>query len=180
MTQAAASGTITIAGLVVGGVTNTTSSTVTAGSVISESPSAGVQVTQGSAVSLVISLGPPVSVPNVVGSPQSDAMTAITGAGLVVAPSQTRRARPCHRGQSSVKRHRRCASRVGIVVTLVVSTGLPPVTVPNVVGSTQPAATTALTNAGLTVGNEHRIKRHCALGVRHQPESGLRFASRTE
>jgi len=41
---------------------------------------------------------------------------------------------------------------VGTAMNLVVSSGRPPVTVPNVVGLTQAAATTSLTNAGLTVG----------------------------
>ena len=40
----------------------------------------------------------------------------------------------------------------GSAVNLVVSTGPAPVTVPNVVGQTQAAATTAITNAGLVVG----------------------------
>jgi hypothetical protein len=40
----------------------------------------------------------------------------------------------------------------GSAVNLVVSTGPAPVNVPNVVGLTQAAATTAITNAGLVVG----------------------------
>src|SRR5262249_54147264 len=41
---------------------------------------------------------------------------------------------------------------VGTAMNLVVSSGRPPVTVPNVVGLSQAAATTSLTGAGLTVG----------------------------
>ena len=41
---------------------------------------------------------------------------------------------------------------VGTAMNMVVSSGRPPVTVPNVVGLTQAAATTSLTGAGLTVG----------------------------
>src|SRR5205085_1602897 len=41
---------------------------------------------------------------------------------------------------------------VGTAMNMVVSSGPPPVTVPNVVGLTQAAATTALTGAKLTVG----------------------------
>ena len=40
----------------------------------------------------------------------------------------------------------------GSAVSLVVSSGLPQVAVPSVVGLTQAAATTAITGAGLTVG----------------------------
>ena len=40
----------------------------------------------------------------------------------------------------------------GSAVALVISTGPPPVVVPNVVNQTQAAATSAITGAGLTVG----------------------------
>jgi hypothetical protein len=58
-TQAAASTAITGAGLVVGSVTTASSSTVASGDVISESPAAGTSVVTGSAVNLVVSVGPP-------------------------------------------------------------------------------------------------------------------------
>ena len=55
------------------------------GSVISQSPVSGTQVNTGSAVSLVVSSGPPkVAVPNVVGLTQAAATSAITGATLTV------------------------------------------------------------------------------------------------
>jgi hypothetical protein len=56
-TQAAATSAITGAGLVLGTVTTQSSSTVPSGSVISESPAAGTQVSTGSAVNLVVSSG---------------------------------------------------------------------------------------------------------------------------
>ena len=56
-TQAAAASALTGAGLTVGAVTMQSSSTVAAGSVISESPSAGTRVASGSAVNLVVSTG---------------------------------------------------------------------------------------------------------------------------
>lgn len=64
-TQAAATTTITSAGLVLGTVTNQPSGTVPSGSVISENPAAGTQANAGSAVSLVVSSGPvPLSATN--------------------------------------------------------------------------------------------------------------------
>src|SRR3989440_5249705 len=61
------------------------SSTVAAGSVISESPPAGTRVASGSPVNLVVSSGPAqMAVPNVVGQTQAAAASAITGAGLTV------------------------------------------------------------------------------------------------
>jgi DNA-binding beta-propeller fold protein YncE len=59
MTQADATTAITGAGLVVGTVTQQSSSTVTAGNVITESPAAGASVAPGSAVNLVVSSGDP-------------------------------------------------------------------------------------------------------------------------
>jgi PASTA domain len=59
LTQAAATTAITNAGLVLGTVTTASSSTVPAGSVISESPIAGTQVNAGSAVNLVVSMASP-------------------------------------------------------------------------------------------------------------------------
>jgi hypothetical protein len=59
LTQAAATSTITGAGLTLGTVTTASSTTVTAGSVISQSPTPGTQVNGGTAVMLVVSTGPP-------------------------------------------------------------------------------------------------------------------------
>ena len=58
LTQAAATTAITNAGLIVGTVSTTSSATVPAGSVISESPAAGTQVAANSSVNLVVSTGP--------------------------------------------------------------------------------------------------------------------------
>ena len=60
LTQAAAQTALTNAGLTVGTVTTAPSETVPAGTVISQTPTAGVNVSPGSAVALVISSGPPV------------------------------------------------------------------------------------------------------------------------
>ena len=67
-TQAVATTAITGAGLVVGTVTTASSSTVTAGSVISTNPVAATQVNLGSVVSVVVSTGPlQVTAPDVTG-----------------------------------------------------------------------------------------------------------------
>src|SRR5271154_3823697 len=68
-TQAAATTSITGAGLTLGAVMMQSSSTVASGNVISESPAAAASVAKGSAVALVVSSGPAmVAVPNVVGN----------------------------------------------------------------------------------------------------------------
>jgi beta-lactam-binding protein with PASTA domain len=155
LTQSAATTAITGAGLTVGTVTTATSTTVPAGSVISQSPVGDTQVNVGSAVSLVVSSGlPQVAVPSVVGLTQSAATTAITGAGLTVGTVTTATSTTVPAGsvisQSPVGGTQ---VSVGSAVSLVVSSGLPQVAVPGVVGLTQSAATTAITGAGLTVGS---------------------------
>lgn len=82
MTQAAATTTITAAGLTVGMATMAASNTVPAGSVLSQSPAAGASVAPGSDVNLTVSSG--ATVPLVVGETQAAATTTITGAGLKV------------------------------------------------------------------------------------------------
>ncbi|MBU4318625.1 MAG: PASTA domain-containing protein [Proteobacteria bacterium] len=63
MTQATAETVIATASLTVGTVTTQNSDTVTAGLVISQNPIAGTSVNEGSAVNLVISLGPDTGLP---------------------------------------------------------------------------------------------------------------------
>ena len=55
--QAAATASLTTAGLTVGTVTTASSSTVATGSVISQNPLSGAKVAPGSAVGLVVSSG---------------------------------------------------------------------------------------------------------------------------
>jgi beta-lactam-binding protein with PASTA domain len=91
-TISAASSAITGHGLTIGTITQQSSSTVSSGNVISESPAAGSYIGPGSSVNLVVSTGSPsgggggaqVAVPNVDGQTKAAATTAITGAGLVV------------------------------------------------------------------------------------------------
>ncbi len=153
-TQAAATTAITGAGLVAGTVTKQSSSTVASGSVISESPVAGTSVSAGSAVNLVVSSGPAtISVPNVVGDTQAAATTAITGAGLV-AGTVTKQSSSTVASGSVISESPVAGTSVsaGSAVNLVVSSGPAPISVPNVVGDTQAAATTAITGAGLVAG----------------------------
>jgi len=147
ITQTAAATAITSAGLVVGTVTTATSSTVPIGSVISESPVAGTPVNGGTAVNLVLSSG--VAVPNVVGATQAEATTAITGAGLVLGTVTTASSTVPIGNVISESPAAGTPVNGGTAVDLVLSSG---VAVPNVVGATQAAATTAITGASLVLG----------------------------
>src|SRR5213080_4399966 len=159
-TQAAATSAITSAGLTVGAVTMQSSTTVASGSVISESPAAGTSVAKGSAVNLVVSSGAPapgqVAVPNVVGETEAAATSAITSAGLT-AGTVTQQSSTTVASGSVISESPAAGTSVasGSAVNLVVSSGAPApgqVAVPNVVGQTQAAATSAISGAGFTVG----------------------------
>jgi hypothetical protein len=127
LSQSAAATAISNANLVVGTVSQQSSSTVPVGNVISQDPPAGSSASEGAAVNLAVSTGPsPVSVPNVVGLTQSAASTAITTAGLVVGTvtQQSSTTVPAGNvisqdpvGGTSVEE--------GTAVSLIVSTGAP-------------------------------------------------------
>ena len=126
-TQTLATQTITGAGLVLGTVTQRSSTTVPAGSVISQSPAAGTSVSLGSAVALVVSTGP-VAVPNVVNLTQAAATTAINGAGLALGAVSQQSSATVPSG-SVISQNPAAGTSVaaGSAVALVVSTGpVPP------------------------------------------------------
>ena len=99
MTQSEAETAIADAGLTLGSVTQETSTTVPAGSVISQDPAAGTKVDKGSSVNIVVSTGSPspspspstsptaagVAVPNVYGMQSTTAASELSAAGLTVA-----------------------------------------------------------------------------------------------
>ena len=151
MTQAVATESIAGAGLVVGTVTQQFSTTVSAGTVISQSPVGGTFVVLGSAVTLVVSKGPQ-HVPNVVGLTETDAGNTLTGAGLVVGSVADDFSLTVPAG-SVISQNPAAGTAVGLgsAVNLVISLG--PQHVPDVVGLTQPDAVTAITDARLIMGS---------------------------
>jgi RHS repeat-associated protein len=140
--------------LIQGTVTKQTSTTITAGLVISQNPASGTSLVQGSSVSLVVSSGPQiVSVPNVVGLTQAAATTTITGAQFALG-TVTQSSSTLVPTGNVISQNPPSGTSVaqGSLVNLVISSGPQMVTVPSVVGLTQMAATTALSSANLTVG----------------------------
>jgi VWFA-related protein len=122
-TEAAATAAIQGAQLVVGTLSQQSSTTVVAGSVISQSPAAGTSLATGSAVSLVISTGP-VAVPNVVNQTQAVATTTLTGAGLALG-AVTQSSSATVPSGSVISQNPAAGTNVaaGSAVALVVSTG---------------------------------------------------------
>jgi beta-lactam-binding protein with PASTA domain len=111
-------------------------------------------VNSGSAVTLLISTGAAqVVVPNVVGDTQAAATTVISGAGLVVGTVTTASSATVASG-NVISESPSAGTTVNSssAVNLVVSSGPAPVAVPNVVGDTQAAATSAIVAAGLALG----------------------------
>jgi beta-lactam-binding protein with PASTA domain len=151
MTEANAVAAITAVDNLTTSVTDEYSDTVAVGLVISQTPAPNTPVAIGSTVNLVVSLGQP-EVPGVVGMTEANAVATVTAVdnlttsvtdeysdtiavGLVI--SQT----PAPN----------TAVLTGSTVNLVVSLGQPEV--PNVIGMTEPNATTAITGVdNLTVG----------------------------
>jgi eukaryotic-like serine/threonine-protein kinase len=145
----AASSTIASAGLVVGKVTRQNSTTFPAGTVISQSPSAGVQAPEGSAVNVVVSAGiAQVTVPVVTGVSEATAKDRLTKVGLVADVGRVYSSLPSGivvtQGPAAGS-----AIAAGGTVTLSVSKGPAPVTVPDLTGAQAAAATTSLQNLGL-------------------------------
>ena len=155
LTQDDATTAVTAAKLKVGTVTQQASNTVATSKVISQDPASGSSVTQGSPVNLVISSGPQmmVAVPNVEGLNQAAATTAITGAKLMVGTVTQQTSNTVATGKVISQDPARGSSVAqGSSVNLVISLGPQMVTVPNLEGLTQAAATAAVTAANLTVG----------------------------
>jgi beta-lactam-binding protein with PASTA domain len=184
LTQAAATSAITGTGLILGTVTTQSSATVAAGLVIGESPTAGTSVTAKSAVSLIVSSGAaPVAVPNVVGLTQAAATTALSSAGLTLGAVTTQSSATVAAGFVISESPAAGASVAAkTAVSLVVSSGPAPVSVPNVVGSTQGAATTAITNAGLVVGavtNQSSSTIAAGIVISESPAAGTSVAAKS-
>jgi len=121
--------------------------------VISQAPTAGNLVEPGTSVDLVISTGPcAVEVPNVVGQAQAAALAAIADAGLT--SSVTLACSDTVPAGNVISQSPAGGSLVapGSTVSLVVSSGPCPVTVPDVVGQDQASAEAAIAAAGLVVG----------------------------
>ncbi|NLV42855.1 MAG: PASTA domain-containing protein [Candidatus Hydrogenedentes bacterium] len=156
LTVSEAEAALAAAGLVVGGASEEYSATVPAGRILRQDPAAGLQVAPGSAVALVVSLGPtPVAVPDVTGLSRAAAVSALAAAGLVPGPVTEEHSDtvPLDR---VIRQTPAAGAQVppGTPVGLVLSLGPAPqgVAVPRVIGLTRSAAEAALGAAGLAAG----------------------------
>ena len=138
--------------LAVGTTKSVASTTVAKGVVVSTDPKAGTSVSKNASVDLVVSAGPPVDVPSVVGQTFTQATQLLSGAGLGYTvkyvssnkPVGTVLAQDPAGGQKVVSTTK---------VQLTVSGTQTSVTVPSVLGQSAAGAGVTLGQAGLTVGN---------------------------
>lgn len=151
--QATAEADIITAGFIVGGVSTSTDPTVPVGDVISQNPAAGSSGTLGDPVDIVVSLGPPEGVPNLIGLTQSAAVAAIIAADLSVGVVSSA-INPTPAGfvftQNPIAGSTVPAGTpVSFTISLGPQTG---VVVPDIVGLTAAAAEAALADVGLMPG----------------------------
>ncbi|MBV8951675.1 MAG: Stk1 family PASTA domain-containing Ser/Thr kinase [Actinobacteria bacterium] len=129
-----------------------TSDTVPNGSVVSQSPSAGTKLHKGDTVTLHVSSGPSaITLPDVTGQPFDNANLTLAGLGLKVNQQTTPSENIPANTVISMNPGPNAQVQKGSTVTLVVSAGPAPVTVPNVQNDDQVTATQALTSAGFKV-----------------------------
>lgn len=126
------------------------SDSVETGKVAQQDPAAGTTVKAGSTVTYQLSKGTEtVSVPSVVGESESAATSDLEDAGFTVV-TKSDYSDSYDKGEVMAQTPTGSASK-GSTVTITISLGSQGVSVPNVVGQSQSAATTALRNAGFTV-----------------------------
>ena len=152
LSQSAASDAIAAANLTVGTVKESFDDKVEKGAVVSSDPKAGTSAKPEAPVDLVVSKGPaPVPVPKVEGRKLNAAKTALASAGLKVDVSQEFSETVKDGVVISVKPKEGKVVDSGSRVSLVVSKGPPPVTVPNLVDMPRNKAISTLGGLGLKV-----------------------------
>jgi serine/threonine-protein kinase len=125
------------------------STTFAKNTVISTNPAGGSTAPRGSTVVVTISSGPPaVAVPNVVGETVNQATLLLQQRLFVVAPTKL----PSSQPPGTVLKQSPASGKApqGSTVTLTVAEPLPNVTVPRLVGLTEPDASAQLGALGLT------------------------------
>ncbi|WP_432198458.1 Stk1 family PASTA domain-containing Ser/Thr kinase [Streptomyces sp. bgisy027] len=145
-------------GLQPGMVKREFSDDVTRGSVLSSDPGTGTEVRSGSAITLIVSKGSPVDVPDVTGEDPADARAELEEAGLKVKIASARVNSEFDAGQvaqQSPAEGKQAAE--GDTVTLTLSKGPEMIEVPDVVGDSVDDAKAALEGAGFEVDEDRGL-----------------------
>jgi serine/threonine-protein kinase len=146
-------------GLEPGMVTQAFSEDVPKGFVVATGPKAGTTVRAGSAVSLTVSKGRPVDVPDVTGEDLGDARAELAEAGLKVKVAAERVTSDDHEAGQVARQAPADGSRVaeGGTVTLTLSKGPEMIEVPDVVGDSVDDAEEELKAAGFEVDEDRGL-----------------------
>lgn len=177
-----ASASLVAAGLKLGVVTDAFDETVAKGTVLSVADGVGVEMPKGSAIGLIVSAGPkPRTIPEIAGKPIAEVAPQLESLGLkvvrveefsdTVAEAVVISSTPAA-GQTAAK---------GSTVTVTVSKGKKPVTIPaTIVGKSVADASSVLTGLGLTVsgvtGNPLRTVTGSTPAVGTQVKAGSAVA----
>ena len=158
LSQNDAESTIAEAGLTVGDVEGAYSDEAPEGEVLRQEPEAGTELSVGSAVALTVSDGRHyVTVPDVVGTAQSDAPSLLEEVGLAMGDVARRASHDTPAGTVMTQDPEAGAEHpYGEAVEVVVSAGPPQATVPDLIGQPNYQAEAAIEEAGLTVGTVTR------------------------
>jgi serine/threonine-protein kinase len=137
----------------VGTTTTVASATASSGVVVATDPKSGASVSKNSAVNLVVSAGPPVSVPSVTQQQLTQAEQALAAAGLGYDPHFVSSDQPVG---TVLTQNPGAGQKVkaGTKVQLTVSGTQTSVTVPSVLGQSPSAAGANLKAANLNVGTQ--------------------------
>jgi len=150
-TQASALTTIQAAGLTIAGI-NTVFDKAVVGTVISQTPTSGVEVPKGSGVTISVSKGQQAgTVPTVIGQAEATAQSTLSKAGFKTTSSR-QYAETVAVGTVMAQSPLAGSNLpVGTTVALVISQGPRPVTVPNVKGQSLSSAVSNVQSVGLKV-----------------------------
>ena len=138
---------------------------VEARNVIRQSPAAKKEVDNGSTVTIYVSKGKnSVTIPSVTGKPSADAKSALEEKGFNVKITEqysdtVEKGKVISQSPSS-----NSSLTKGSTVTIYVSKGIQPVTVPNVVGKTSSTASSSLSKLGLKVKTQEEYSTSVAKG----------------
>ena len=152
------------------------SSTVAEGYVISQSPSAGADADKGGAVTITVSIGYYVNVPNVVGFTRANAVKSLENSGFKVSEYYEESATVA---EGSVISHSPTAGKrekTGTVVSIIISEGKY-VSVPDVRSLSQSEARRQLENLGLVIyerGTEESSSVPAGYIISQSPSYGSR------
>lgn len=178
-TQVEAEAMIVEAGFTVGEVTERNDDSA-AGTVLDQSPVANASADKGSAVNLVISIGPELAeVPTLIGLPEEEALALLEETGFVAQPLPDEFNEKVKAGEV-FKQAPAPGEMVqkGSSVQYVASRGVESVKVPNVVGMTRANAESALREAGFKVSPSEQFDSKVAAGkvISQNPKADLQVA----